>query len=136
MARVSRTDRNPEDVFRSKASTVEQGASDLPLFAGPLARSCDPETSHEAAEEIRVKGRGLKGQILLVMQASARADWTAGEMADALNLHTSQIGKRFSELVDEGYIVECDAVVRVYAGSGAKQNAHAITAKGRAVRIV
>jgi hypothetical protein len=108
----------------------------LPPFAGPLARASDPETSHDAAEEIRSAGRGLKGQILLVMQAGARTDWTAGEVADALHRHHSQIGKRFSELADEKYIAECVGVKREYHATHTKQNAYALTDLGRTVRII
>jgi hypothetical protein len=85
------------DWLQSAQETRRQGTRGL-LADTPRSRRSDPETSHEAAEQVRRSG-DLGRQQLAVLEAVKR--WpglTSLELAARLNLDRYQVARRLPEI--------------------------------------
>ena len=80
----------------------------LPLFSPPLARSTDPETSHEAAAAVPEFEADHHAKILDALLLGPAG---ATEIARRCKLGRDQVGKRLCELERRGLVVK-DGVVR------------------------
>ena len=98
----------------------------LPMFDGPVARTSDPETSHEAGEAVR-RTSGTIRRALLLAYAAHPAGLTDEEAGDIVGRDGAW--KRCSDLRRDGLIVPLTTGRR--ASSGAIQRVCAITSKGR-----
>lgn len=99
-----------------------QAVTDLPLFAAPLhhgglrqpSRNNDPETSHEAARELRASGR-LTEQCLETLQALVRYEFhttkapTSHELAGNDLEARYQHARRLPDLKALGLVVQLDS---------------------------
>ena len=98
------------------------------------SRTTDPETSHAAAREIRVKAGSQRALLLYAFDLPLFAERGATDeeaMQDAWNVFpTSEYAKRCSELREGGFI---EATGETRAGSAGPQRiVSRITDKGRA----
>jgi hypothetical protein len=101
---------------------------DLPLFAPPIARSSDPETSHEAAAALSSRSHQVRAVVRAAWAAGRVRGVTADEAARGSALDVHSAGKRLSDAVALGYL-EDTPTTRVGA-SGRRQTVRVITDAG------
>ena len=87
-------------------------------FDAPLARRCDPPTSHAAAATVRVFS-GEHHQAILAALALGPAG--ASGIAARCGLMAHQIGKRINELARSGQIVTTGRTVVSASGRGERE---------------
>lgn len=71
------------------------------LFTRDHARNTDPDTSHAAAEEAHTVAD--RHRLMIVVQLQ-RGPQTAGEIAEAIGLHVSQVNRRTGDLIADGLV--------------------------------
>lgn len=109
---------------------------DLFEWQPPLARSTDPETSHEAAEDATM--RASRGRLLVLEVLAKLGAKTDFELADSTGWQQTSIGKRRGECVAAGLVqVSIDgkgAVIKRQTPSGSLARVWEITPAGCAYR--
>ena len=104
------------------------------LIKDPMSRNSDPETSHEAANEVRF--RASRHRILALTTLKRFGPLTDYELSARTGLQQNSIGKRRKECQDAGLIVGfMDAYgnnVKRPAPSGSKSLVWALTEEGSA----
>jgi hypothetical protein len=102
---------------------------DLPLFnAPPVARTSDPDTSHEAEDALASRGHQVWQVVHAAYLYRDMAGVTQDEAADRTGLTTHEAGRRLSDAVAMGYLE--DTGLRRPGQSGRAQMVRRITEQG------
>ena len=70
----------------------------------PIARATDPESSHEAADEVTGDGTRASQQWVIFSLVTKNPGCTSDELASVCYLDRYQVARRLPELEDAGYI--------------------------------
>ncbi len=100
------------DAFDDPEEPKEASNGDLP----PIARNTDPETSHEAAEQVVDRVIDVERIRRFV---AINTGWVRGEIAEALEMDQWNGARRVSDCIDKEFIFY--GVKRRYSGSGRNQ---------------
>lgn len=95
------------------------------------ARRGDPDTSHEAAEEVTPALRDLQALVLAYAVRRGASGFTDPEMNEDFGSHLSTYRTRRAELVGMGMVEDSGERLQV-GGKGRKHAIWRVTAKGRA----